>query len=87
MQVTTVRAHTTTRHTFFFVSIFGSAGSAELRLSLVAVSGVYSLVAVASLVAEHGLQSTGSVVGSLQAYGIFLDQGSNPCLLHWQMGS
>ena len=59
------------------------------------------LVAVASLVAEHGLwvtwasvvvvsrlQSTGSIVvahglSCPMACGLFLDQGSNPCLLHW----
>ena len=44
---------------------------------------------VASLVVDHGLQgsvvwSTGSV--SL-ACGIFLDGGSNPCPLHWQVDS
>ena len=45
-----------------------------------------------SVVVTPGLQSTGSivVVGGLccsVACGIFLDQGSNPCLLHWQAGS
>ena len=70
------------------------------------------LIAVASLVAEHGLQAhglqqlwhAGSVVvahglqsaGSLfvvhglscsTACGIFPDQGSNPCPLHWQVDS
>ena len=64
--------------------------------SLLAVSGgdslaaIHSLlVAVTSFLEEHRLQSTGSivVVGRLsfsKACGIFLDQGSNPCLLHWQ---
>ena len=67
-------------------------------------------IAVASLVAEHGLQgiwalvvapqgsvvaiprlqSTGSIVmahrlSRPEACRIFLDQGSNPCLLHWQV--
>ena len=53
-----------------FCVVFGWAGSLRLcRLSLVAVSGGYSLVvvhglliAVASLVAEHGLCSVGSGV-------------------------
>ena len=46
----------------------------------------------ASVVAIPGLQSTGSVVVALrlscsEACGIFLDQGSNLCLLHWQVAS
>ena len=57
------------------------------------------LIAVASLAVEHGarargLQSlwdTGSVVVVLlscpSACGILLDQGSNLCLLHWQVDS
>ena len=65
----------------------------------------FSLVVVAALVAEHGLQSvrasviaapglqsTGSIIvvrglSCSMAYGIFLDQGLNPCLLHWQADS
>ena len=35
-----------------------------------------------SLVAEHRLSSTGSIV---VAHGIFLNQGSNLCVLHWQV--
>ena len=89
------------------------------RLSLVLVSGGYSLAAVhrlltrvASPVEEHrlfvgGLQYLASrelsfVVPRLQstdlevvahglscseACGIFLDQGWNPCSLHWQVDS
>ena len=67
-------------------------------LSLVAVGKSYSLVVVCRLiyvispVAEHGLQSLGSGVVARglscpTACGVFLDQGSNPCLLHWQMDS
>ena len=46
----------------------------------------------ASVVAAHGLQSTGSVVvehgpSCSTACVIFPDQGSNPCLLHWQTDS
>ena len=49
------------------------------------------LFEVASLVAEHGLQSTGSivVVGGLSrsvACGIFPDQTSNLCALPWYGG-
>ena len=79
----------------------------EQGLLIVVVRGL--LIAVASLVAEHGLQacglqqlwyagsvivawelqSTGSVVvvnrlSCSMACGIFLDQGSNSCPLHWQ---
>ena len=68
-------------------------------LSLVAESGGHPLVVVrgflivvASLVAEHGLQSAGSavVVHRLScpvACEIFPDQGSNPCSLHWRADS
>ena len=50
------------------------------------------LIAVASLVAELGLQSTGSVavahgLRGPEACGIFPDQGWNPCLLRWQEDS
>ena len=65
---------------------------------LVAVSKGYSLVmasgllmAVASLVVP-GLQSTGLIfvaheLSCFAERGIFLDQGSNPCLLYWQADS
>ena len=57
---------------------------------MVVVGGL--LIAVASLAAELGLQSTGSVVVAHRlsystACGIFLDQGSNPSPLHWQVDS
>ena len=55
------------------------------------------LTAVASLVAEHGLQGTGAsgvraLVGvhrlsCSKACGILPVKGSNPCLLHWQVDS
>ena len=38
------------------------------------------LTVVASLVVEHGLSCP-------EAYGIFPDQGLNPCPLHWQVDS
>ena len=68
------------------------------ELSLAGVSGAALAVvptlpiAVALLVAEHGLKSTGSVTAAYglsccAACGIFLDQGLNPGSLHWQAGS
>ena len=51
------------------------------------------LIVVASLVAKRRLEGTSSVVvvhggpSCPKACGIFLDQRSNPCLLHWQVGS
>ena len=67
-------------------------------LSLVEASRGYSVVvrglviAIASLVGDHGLWSTGSVVTVYQfscsaICGIFPDQGLNPCPLHWQADS
>ena len=59
--------------------------------SLAVVCGL--LVVVASPVAEQGLQGVRAsvvVVHRLScsaACGIFLDQGSNLCLLHWQEDS
>ena len=50
------------------------------------------LTIATSLVAEHRLQTHSSVVvahgpSRSAACGIFLDQGSNPCPLHWQADS
>ena len=47
---------------------------------------------IGSVVVAHRLQSAGSVVvghrlSCSAACGIFLDQGSNPCPLHWQAES
>ena len=74
---------------------FSSCGKWGL---LFAVCGL--LIAVASVVAEHGLQTcrfqqlqyVGSVAVARRlscsvACGIFLDQGSNLCPLHWQADS
>ena len=70
-----------------------------MGFSLVAASGGYSpvvvcgfLISVASLVIEHRLQGTGSVVvvqglSCYEACGIFLDQGLKSCLLDWQVDS
>ena len=61
--------------------------------------GGYSLVGVhefftvvASLVAEHGVSSAGSVVvvrglSCSEACGIFPNQELNPCSLNWQVDS
>ena len=54
--------------------------------------GAQALAAQASVVVACGLYSTGSVVvthglSCSAACGIFPDQGSNPCLLHWQADS
>ena len=49
-------------------------------LSLVTVSGGYSLVEA------HGvLTAVASLVLSPTTRGVFPDQGSNPCALHWQV--
>ena len=70
------------------------------ELSLVALSWTYSLAAVlrfatavSSLFAEHWLWRIRALVVMVQglccptACGIFLDQGLNPCSLHWQVNS
>ena len=79
--------------------IFGWDFIAVCKLSLVAVSGgsfldvVHELlIAVASLVAEHGLLRAGSVVVACGfscpvTCGIFPDQGSKPCPLHCKANS
>ena len=81
--------------------IFGCAGSLLLHvgLSLVAASRAHSvavrrlLTAVSFLAAEHGAlgtQPSVDVVHELSwpmACGIFLNQGSNPCPLHWHVDS
>ena len=56
------------------------------------VRGLQQLWHVASGVVARELQSAGLVVvaqglSCSTAYGIFLDQGSNPCPLHWQADS
>ena len=54
------------------------------------------IITVASLLVEHGLLVEHVVMGASivvahglicpKACGIFLDQGWNPCPLHWQVG-
>ena len=83
---------------FSFIYDFCYTGSSLLctgRCSLVVASGGYTLlaenrllIAVTSLV-EHGSSRMDSVavehgLSCPAACRIFLDQGSNPCPLHWQ---
>ena len=52
------------------------------------VAATHGLSSCGSPALEHRLQSGGTQAQLLtQACGIFLDQGSNPCLLHWQAES
>ena len=68
-------------------SLVAVRGLLTEEASLVAEDGL--LTEEASLVAEHGLWSSqASVVvahrlSCPKACGSFLDQGSNPCPLHW----
>ena len=79
---------------FFFLLPWVSV--AECKLSLIAVGGwgsslvaVYGLlIAVASFTPENGLWSTGSEVvvhgiSCPEVCGVFWDQESNLCPLHW----
>ena len=75
----------------YYLFVFGCTGSSLLLVGYSLVV-VHRLIYVISPVAEHGLQSLGSRVVACglsypTACGVFLDQGSNPCLLHWQMDS
>ena len=54
-----------------------SAGSRHVRASVVA----------ACELSTGGSQGLEPRLSSSAACGIFLDQGSNPCLLHWQVDS
>ena len=84
----------------FYLFIFGCAGSLLLfQLWCVGFSlqwlfflrSTGSRALQAPVAATPGLQSTGSIVVAHRlrcssACRIFLDQGSNSCLLHWQVG-
>ena len=71
----------------------------RLLIAVASHCGARALGAQASRVVARGLSSSGSrakSAGSVvvahglrcsTACGIFLDQGSNPCLLHWQVDS
>ena len=65
---------------------------AGLSLSGFSCCGAQALGVWASVVVALGLSSAGSVVVAHRlscsaACGIFSDQGSNPCSLHWQADS
>ena len=87
---------------FFFFNLFLAALGLRCRAQafsscseqgLLFVAVCWLLIAVASLVAEHGfLGMRASVVvahglSCSAACGIFPDQGSNLCPLHWQADS
>ena len=65
----------------------------ELLIAVVSLVVEHRLCGTwASVVVACGLESTGSVVvtqglSCSSASGIFLDQGWNPCPLHWQVDS
>ena len=79
--------------------MFGCAGSSllfqgflQLWRSGATLQVCGLVIEVASPVVEHRLQNSGSVImahrfSSSEACGIFLDQGSNPCTMHWQVES
>ena len=61
-------------------------------VSLVQALGLQEFWHVGSTVSTPRLQGTASIVGAHRlscspTCGMFLDQGSNPCLLHWQSDS
>ena len=63
----------------------------QVLLLIIVVHGL--LIAVASLTVEHGLSGASASVlvayrlSCSEAYGIFPDQGSDSCSLHWQVDS
>ena len=69
-----------------------SCGARASHCSGFSCCGAQALGTRASVVVAWGLESTGSVVvvhglSCSTACGIFLDQGSNLCPLHWQSDS
>ena len=81
---------------FSLVLVNGGQSPAVLQEVLTMVASVvmepWLQVGWASVVANPGLQSTGSVVmahrlSCSMACGVFPHQGQNPCLLHWQADS
>ena len=78
-------------HNFIYSSIFGHAESSLLK-GLLSSCGMQASRRGASRYGAWAPGRTGSGGLRAQAYrplacGIFLDQGSNPCLAHWQVGS
>ena len=85
----------------FFLLVLGRAGSPWLLEDFLQLQRG-GLLASCGVPASHcggffccrmralGTQVPGAVAHELScstSCGIFLDQGSNPCLLHWQVGS
>ena len=73
-----------------FLDVFRFSLYNEQRLLFLVAQGFF--IAVASLVAEHRVWSTGLVVVAYrliccETCGIFLEQGLNPCSWHWQVDS
>ena len=69
-----------------------SGGYFSLQCTGFSLQWLLLLWSMGSVVAACGLYSAGSVVvvhrlSCSVAYGIFPDQGSNTCLLHWQADS
>ena len=87
--------------TSLLLRLFSSCGQRGLTLQLQGVGfflwwllllGAWTLECAGSVVTVPGLWSTGPVVvahglSCSMACGIFLDQGSHPHLLHWQVDS
>ena len=73
---------------FFFFNFWLRWVFAACRLSLIAMSGSYSLVLVPGLlIAEHRLSSMAHRLSCPKACGILPDQGLNPCPQHQQADS
>ena len=69
-------------------SLVSESGSQASHCGGFACCQAWALGCVASVAVVRRLQSTGSIVvahglSCPEACGIFPDQGSNPCLLHW----
>ena len=65
---------------FFYLFIFFIVLGLRCGLWAFSSFGKQALESLGSVAEAHGLSCPG-------ACGIFSDQGSNPCLLHWQAGS
>ena len=83
---------------FYLVDMSGGYSLVVVHKLLMAVaslvaerglSGAQALVVVACGLSNRGSRLSGCGTGTwlLHACGIFLDRGSNPCLLHWQANS
>ena len=83
---------------FLFLTVLGlccciRAFSSCVEWGLLFVAAHQLLIAVAPLVARHGLQGARAEVVETHglscpaACGVSLEKGSNPCPLHWQADS